>query len=180
MKLTRSIPTAAVLVLLAALVCPAFSGEDPASQPTPPAASPDMSRGEWGYGPCREPIVVSFCELSMGVLALIMLGYFVIGLVRQRHDWKPLVLGLFCLGLGALDMTGRLILDLSVLAGKGGPSSADAAACVAAALVPLALGLIVAMAGGLFSVILRWRNERFRAQEAAEAEAAASDAGESP
>jgi hypothetical protein len=169
----------ATAAAVAVLTVAAVAAEEPASQPTPapaPLDSPSDSGWSWHPTPFQrfEGLVLSVWKHD--VLALLVLGYFIAGLRKHRHDWKPLVLGLFGLGLGALETTWALIDGLSYLVSKGGGGAVGICAIAGASLFTLYIGLIVGLLGGLFTVILRWRNERFRkreAQAAAETEAEA-------
>ena len=159
----------ATAAAVAVLSVAAVAAEEPASQPTPmpaPLDSPSDSGWSWHPTPFQrfEGLVLSFWKQD--VLALLVLGYFIAGLRKHRHDWKPLVLGLFALGVSALEMTYLLIDVLSFQAKKGVVNPVDTCGLVANALVYLFLGLILALAGGFFTVILRWRNERFRERQA--------------
>jgi len=169
----------ATAAAVAVLTVAAVAAEEPASQPAPAAApvtggaSPTVPRSysesiDWGV------VEIGYAGKAMIVLTLAMLACFVLGLDKHRHDWKPLVLGLFALGMGLLCATVGMIDGCGVVASKGSGNLADFAQIFWWALWPVAAGLIAAMLGGLFTVILRWRNERFRkrqAEAAAETEA---------
>jgi hypothetical protein len=120
--------------------------------------------------------------LIMYLLAPVILGFFISGLLKRRHDWKPLVLGLFALGLGALATAWDLHDSLSAGAACTGPVGvADICDAAAKALTYLVCALIIALAGGLFTVILRWRNAPRNdsdADEASELETEIVDGGD--
>jgi len=161
-------------VVVAVLGVAAVAAEEPHVQSAPGATASagdaGTAHGEW----CRpDPFTAFVLPLwKETLLGLAMLGVFVAGLRQRRHDWKPLVLGFFALGMGLVDMTWLLIDGFSYLASKGidGVVLADICELCAKSLVALHVGLIVVLVGGLFTVILRWRNERFRAAEEAAVE----------
>ena len=153
----------AAAVAVAVLSVAAAGGEEPL---------PLAESGEgWGW----KTVFVAHGPLAAisVLLGLAMAVSFIVGLVRRRHDWMPLVLGLFALGFGALNMALRLMDALEkelIERTSHGESAGDPLIATYVALCSLALGLGLVLAGGLFTVILRWRNERFRKREAAEAE----------
>jgi len=167
-------PFLATAVAVAALAVAAVAAEEPAGQPTPapaPAPMPDgTGESEWtiSYRPIG---ALGGIAVLLGVLAAL---YFALGLAQHRHDWKPLVFGLFALGLGLLNATIQMAEACSTTAFKGvtnPPDLADAMAwslCadVAWSLWQVSWSIGFALAGGLFTVILRWRNERFRKRQA--------------
>jgi len=144
------------LTALAILGCPSFPGEEPATQPVlaPPAQSLE-DQAQWGR---EREFWFSGHEILMVQLALVLLGSFIAGLWRRRYDWHPLVIGLFILGLGALDTTWLLIDGCSVIAQCGRWNLADWCELLSVALRGIFGGLIAVLAGGVFTVVLRWRN----------------------
>jgi len=103
------------------------------------------------------------------LLAVTAAIVFVVGLFQKRHDYKPLVLGLFSLGMGffqgGLNFLGSCT---SIVSGK--PYVSDYFYAMYVAAWPAVWGLGSVIIGGLFTVILHWRNERFRAEGAAAVE----------
>lgn len=175
------------LAMLAVLGCAAV-GEEPGAQAEPEthavattAAGSDgsINGNPWGWGhrsPAEIYLDYSYKELFCGIAVLI---FFLVGLRKHKHDWKPLVIGLFALGLGLLDAALEVREDCSRWASYGGGHPYDWAETIALALWPVITGLAAALAGGLFTVILTWWNPPFRrleemkAEEEAEAEAEA-------
>ena len=159
----------ATAAAVAVLAVAAVAGEEPAQSAAAPAAAPcppELGQWVWRPTPFQEFMGLVLSVWKEDVLALLVLGCFIAGLRKHRHDWKPLVLGLFALGVSALEMTYWLIDGLIFQAKKGAVNPVDTCELVAKTLVYLFLGLILALAGGLFTVILRWRNERFRERQA--------------
>jgi hypothetical protein len=141
------------------------SGPTPTTAPTTETALPTTpgrysETVDWGV------VDFGYAIKAIALLAVAMVVYFLLGLAKHQHDWKPLVLGLFALGFGLLGATIGMIDGCDVLAARG--KFADLGVLLYWALRPVATGLIAAMLGGLFTVILSWRNERFREEQASE------------
>lgn len=167
-------PFLATAAAVAILTVAAVAGEELAPTPAPTPAGPALGSesGHWGWGPSTE-LVIGPMFWVLVTIAPAMLFFFLHGIARCRHDWKPLVLGLFALGVGALVTVRDTINCLDLFLSKGGANPLDIADGMAKGLVSLFLGLVLVLTGGLFTVILRWRNERFRERQAEAAEAKA-------
>jgi len=178
-------PLAAAVIL--ALGCAAAGGEEagpasaaepagPAPYPTAPGEQPTRWPAAGSPGqkpwcpPCYSLWPIPFTATFMLLLVPVMLGFFISGLLKRRHDWKPLVLGLFALGLGALAAAWELSDRFNKLASIREACGPYVYETVAQAAMYLVWGLIIALAGGLFTVILRWRNARGDDLDAEEAE----------
>lgn len=141
------------------------AAQEPPAVERAPAASLETARGFAHMTVCRFPGAFDWVMLAMGATALVL---FVRALVVRRGVWGPLVIGLFALGLGLVWSTVGAIDGCHQLAENGGATAGDLALLMYYVLWPLALGGGLALLGGLFTVILHWRNERFRAREADE------------
>ena len=158
-----------IAAAVAVLAVAAVAAEEPASQPAPAASTIEASASippKWMVCIDCGVVELGYLGIAITVLTLAMLVYFVLGLAKHQHDWKPLVLGLFVLGLELLGAALGIIDACMVLASRSNGNPADFIQSIGWALWAVAMGLIVAMLGGLFTVILRWRNERLRKREA--------------
>ena len=98
----------------------------------------------------------------MVVVAIALASFFVflMGFSKRRHDWKPLVIGLFALGIGLLGGAWAMLDGCCLVASFSGGNLADLAESASIALRPIIAGLGAALLGGLFTVILRWRSQK--------------------
>jgi hypothetical protein len=125
-------------------------------------------RGEWGWK--QTYVAIGYWTMALIGLALAMLVVFLAGLKRGRFVSGTLFLGLFAFGFGLLDTVTGMIDTCTVIASKGGGNLADLAEGISKSLVSTYMGLLVAMCGGLFAVVLRWRNRCLTKREAVEEE----------
>jgi len=152
----------ATAAAVAVLACGTMA-QEPRAVEFETASSPETADGFAHMTVCRFGGAVDSVMFAMGAA---MLFLFVRALLVRRGDWGPLTMGLFALGIGLLWSTIGTIDGCRRLAEDGGTTARDLALVLYYTLWPLALGCGLSLFGGLFTVILRWRNERFRERQA--------------
>jgi hypothetical protein len=124
--------------------------------------TPDGAVGVWSshcYWPC-------LWDYVMVALGMAIVAFFALGLRTHRHCWKPLVLGLFSLGIGLFWATLRLEVSFQLVASGHDAHLQTIAAFIVEALSPAKWGLAFCLVGGFFTLILHWRNRRFAEPQA--------------
>ena len=132
--------------------------------------APTTDRHMWGWVTSDNfPGIFDCVMLALGAAMLVS---FARGLRNRTGAWNPLIIGLFMLGPGLLWGAVSVMKGMSMMANSINGNQVGIFESLYDGLWSLAWGTGFALAGGLFTVILRWRNERFRKREAeAEAEA---------
>ncbi|HOX06356.1 MAG TPA: sigma-70 family RNA polymerase sigma factor [Planctomycetota bacterium] len=135
---------------------------------TAPAAGPESyGHGQWGWK--QTSFSIGTPGLVVIMLALAILIYFLAGLRRGRFVYVPLSLGLFALAFGMLGTVISIRNVCEVIGGMAGPVDlALFADGVSRALVSTFTGLVVAIGGSFFTLILHARDkhlDRLAAEE---------------